>query len=243
MQLLSLPSTPAHTPTLVIPSKPTSHLISLTINNSQASITNLIDCCLLPEYLSEWISQHTSQSLKLFRDTKNPRPDQPQLTLIIHLETKKVCIPLIRKTKKGYWKIRDNKDYWVLQYWLGNLNRGDGLRGISQAEYEGFSKGSQKKSLEQSFSEISIDTKLTAGQIETSKGNVKLEPSVADDEQVLGDKKSFDQMVSDYDEKLSSQIDDGPKSEKKKKVEDISGLEDDTGIEKFFEIDVPDSYE
>lgn len=154
-----------------------------------------------------------------------------------------MCIPLIRKAKKGYWKIRDNKDYWVLQYWLGSLNRGDGLRGVSQAEYEGSFRGSQRKSLEQSFSEISIDTKLTAGQIETIKGNDKLDPSVVDDEQVLGDKKSFDQMVSDYDEKLGSQIDDGHRSEKKKKVGDVSGLEDDSGIERLFDIDLVDCSE
>jgi hypothetical protein len=130
-----------------------------------------------------------------------------------------------------------------LQYWLGNLNRGDGLRGISQAEYQGFFKGSQRKSLEQSFSEISIDTKLTEGQIETTRDNVKLVPSVADDDQVLGDKKSFDQMVSDYDSGLNSEIDDGPKSEKKKKVGDVSGLEDDSGIERLFDIDLVDCSE
>jgi hypothetical protein len=42
---------------------------------------------------------------------------------------------------------------------------------------------------------------------------------------------------------LNSEIDDGPKKEKKKKVRDVSVFEDDSGIERLFDIDLVDCSE
>ena len=108
--------------------------------------------------------------------------------------------------------------------------------GVSQGGYEGLLGQGRGKSLEESFGEISIDSRVTGGRVEISRDKVKLEQSLGSDNPLLGDKKTYHQMVSDC-----SGMDDGPKSGKKKKTEDLSGFDvDDSGIERLSNLDVVD---
>ena len=108
--------------------------------------------------------------------------------------------------------------------------------GVSQGGYEGLLGQGRGKSLEESFGEISIDGRVTGGRVEISRDKVKLEQSLGSDNPLLGDKKTYHQMVSDC-----SGMDDGPKSGKKKKTEDLSGFDvDDSGIERLSNLDVVD---